>query len=134
MRPSRSLPEFFVDRSLARRDVAEALREAGWLVRTHLEVFGERDEHVPDVEWLELCGREGWIVLTMDRRIRYHRSEIAAIRRHGVRAFVLATGNLTAAQQAQRFVSNGARILVQAAEPGPFVCAVHADRIVRLYP
>src|SRR3990172_1124596 len=38
---SLSLPEFFIDRSLARRDVAEALRGAGWLVRTHLEVFGD---------------------------------------------------------------------------------------------
>lgn len=82
MPPSRSQPEFFVDRSLA---------------RTHLEVFGERDQDVTDVEWLELCGREGWVVLTMDRRIRYRRAEIAAIRRHRVQAFVLTSGNLTAA-------------------------------------
>ena len=90
---SLSLPEFFIDRSLARRDVAEALRGAGWLVRTHLEVFGDRDQEITDVEWLELCGREAWIVLTMDRRIRYHRAEVAAIRRHRVRAFVLTSGN-----------------------------------------
>jgi hypothetical protein len=70
VRHSPSPPEFFVDRSLARRDVAAALRLAGWTVRTHIEVFGARDEVVEDVEWLERCGHQGWIVLTMDRRIR----------------------------------------------------------------
>ncbi len=134
MPPSRSQPEFFIDRSLARRDVADALRRDGWLVRTHLEVFGERDQEVTDVEWLELCGREGWVVLTMDRRIRYHRAEIAAIRRHRVQSFVLTTGNLTAGQQAQRFVHNAARIAAACEVSGPFVYAVHPKRIVRIYP
>ncbi len=134
MPPSRSQPEFFVDRSLARRDVAEALRREGWLVRTHLEVFGERDQDVTDVEWLELCGREGWVVLTMDRRIRYRRAEIAAIRRHRVQAFVLTSGNLTAAQQAQRFAHNAARIAAACDVAGPFVYVVHPKRIARIYP
>lgn len=134
MPPSQSLPEFFIDRSLARRDVAEALRSAGWLVCTHLEVFGDRDQEVTDVEWLELCGREGWIVLTMDRRIRYHRAEIAAIRRHRVRAFVLTSGNLSASQQAQRFVANAERIYAASEARGPLVYTVHPTRIVRIFP
>ncbi len=134
MQHSRSQPEFFIDRSLARRDVAEALRGVGWLVRTHLEVFGNRDQEVTDVEWLELCGREGWIVLTMDRRIRYHRAEIAAIRRHRVRAFVLTSANLTASQQAQRFVTNAERMHVACEALGPFVYTVHPTRIVRVFP
>ena len=134
MPPSRSRPEFFIDRSLARRDVAEALRRAGWRVRTHLEVFGDRDEQVPDVEWLELCGSEGWVVLTMDKRIKYHRAEIAAVRRHRVRAFVLTSGNLSAAQQAQRFLDNAGRILTACDAPGPLVFAVQQRRIVRIYP
>jgi hypothetical protein len=131
---SPSPPEFFIDRSLARRDVAEALRGMGWLVRTHLEVFADRDQDVTDVEWLELCGRQGWVVLTMDRRIRYHRAEIAAIRRYKVRAFVLPSGNLAAAQQAQRYVDNAAGIFEACAAPGPFVYTVHPTRIVRIFP
>jgi PIN like domain len=79
----RSRPEFFLDRSLAGR-VAESLRAASWNVRTHIEVYGGRDEGVEDVEWLELCGREGWIALTKDRRVRYRPFEIAAVRRHRV--------------------------------------------------
>ncbi len=132
--PSHSRPEFFVDRSLGGRDVAESLREAGWTLRTHAEVYGSRDERVRDVEWLELCGREGWPVLTMDRRIRYRRAEIAAIRRHKVKAFVLTSGNLTAADQAQRFIRNAARIDESCGDRGPFVYAVHAQRIVRIFP
>lgn len=103
-------------------------------MRTHLEVYGDRDQAVTDLEWLELCGRRDWAVLTMDRRIRYHRAEIAAIRRHRVKAFALTSGNLTAAGQAERFVANAERIEAACAEPGPFVYAVHADRIVRIYP
>jgi PIN like domain len=54
---SRRPPEFFVDRSLGRHRVPEALRQTGWTLRTHHEVYGERDEQVADVEWLEFCGR-----------------------------------------------------------------------------
>lgn len=89
MRPSPSRPEFFLDRSLGGRALGQALRAAEWDVHTHREIYGERDEEIPDVEWLERCGREGWIVLTMDRRIRYRRTEIAAIRRFRVKAFAL---------------------------------------------
>lgn len=134
MLPFLSRPEFFLDRSLARRVVAGMLREAGWSVRTHIEVFGTRDQEVGDVEWLELCGREGWIALTMDRRIRYHRAEIAAIRRHGAKAFVLASGNLRAVDQACRFLGNEALILAACIDPGPFVYAVHTGRIERIFP
>ena len=134
MPPFRSRPEFFLDRSLARRVVAEALRSAGWSVRTHIEVFGDRDQEVHDVEWLELCGREAWTVLTMDRRIRYHREEIAAIRRHGVKAFVLASGNLAAPDQARRFIDNQAAIVAACGEAGPFVYAVRSDGIARIFP
>lgn len=134
MPPFPSRPEFFLDRSLARRVVAGMLRSAGWSIRTHIEVYGGRDQEVEDVEWLELCGREGWIALTMDRRVRYHPAEIAAIRRHRVKAFALASGNLRAADQAHRFLGNEALILVACIDPGPFVYAVHTGRIERIFP
>jgi hypothetical protein len=73
-------------------------------------------------------------VLTKDRRLRYRPTEIQAIRRFGVRAFVLTGGSLTAAEQAARFDRSRARIEDACAEVGPFVYAVHADRIVRVSP
>jgi uncharacterized protein with PIN domain len=132
-RSSRPL-EFFVDYSLGRHRVAQALRAAGWLLRTHHEVYGERDEEVADEEWLELCGREGLPVLTKDRRLRYRPAEIAAIRRFGVRAFVLTGGSLTAAEQAARFERSRPRIEAACNACGPFVYAVQAERIVKIFP
>jgi hypothetical protein len=132
--PSLSQPEFFLDRSLGGRDVAEALRHAGWILRTHVEVYGDRDQDVEDVEWLELCGHKDWPALTMDRRIRYRPAEIAAVRRHRVKLFALTSGNLTAADQAERFVRNGSRIALACTEAGPSVHAVHATQIVRIFP
>ena len=129
-----SQPEYFVDRSLGRHRVPEALRAAGWILRTHYEVFGDRDEDVPDVEWLELCSREALVVLTADKRLRYRPEEIAAIRRHRVKAFVLVGGSLQAAEQVRRFERNRDRIAAACSEPGPFVYLVHAERIVRGFP
>lgn len=126
-------PEFFVDRSLGRYRVPAALRAAGWRIRTHHEVFGTRDQEVPDVEWLELCSREGWIVLTADRRLRYRPDEVDVIRTHGVRAFVLVGGSLRADEQVARLEHNRERIAAASADPGPFVYSVHATTITRVF-
>lgn len=126
--------EFFLDRSLGRYRVAQALRAAGWTLRTHYEVYGDRDEEVPDVEWLGFCGRKNLPVLTKDRRLRYRPAEIEVIRRFGVRAFVLTGGSLTAHEQAARFDRSRSRIDEACAAAGPFVYAVYADRIVSVFP
>lgn len=103
-------------------------------MHTHLEVFNVRDQRIADVEWLELCGQRGWPALTMDRRIRYRPAEIAAIRRHRVRVFALASGNLTVEEQAARFIRNRRRIELACETGGPLVYAVHASEIVRVFP
>ncbi len=127
-------PEFFVDRSLGRHRVPQALRERGWLLRTHHEVYGERDEEILDVEWLELCGREDMPVLSKDRRLRYRPAEIDTIRGFGVRAFILTAGSLSGAEQASRFDRSRARIEEACLDTGPLVYKVHANRIVRVFP
>ncbi len=127
-------PEFFVDRSLGRHLVPNALRDRGWVLRTHHGVYGERDEEIPDVEWLELCGSSDMPVLSKDRRLRYRPAEIDAIRRQGVRAFVLTAGSLSGVEQAARFDRSRARIEEACLAAGPFVYAVHANRIVRVFP
>jgi PIN like domain len=130
--PSPPPLEAFVDRGLGRYLVPQALRDAGLVVHTMVEVFGSREQDVADDEWLERAGRDGWIVFTKDKRIRYRHVEIEAIRTHGVKAFVLASGNLTGQQQAARFVANLGRIRTVAQEDGPYVYAVHERRIARL--
>lgn len=114
--------------------VPEALRALGWTVRTMHEVYGPRDEDVPDVEWLERCGHEGWVALSKDKNIRHNPLERAAVDGYAVRMFVIASGRLTGAEQAERFAVNAAGIADACEEPGPFIYVVKARGIERLHP
>jgi len=97
--PSRNA--LFIDRSLGRRIVADALRQAGAEVHVH-------DDHFPpdarDEEWLRVVGEHGWIVLTKDKMIRYRGPELAALINAGVRAFVLTGRNLQGREMGEIFV------------------------------
>jgi predicted nuclease of predicted toxin-antitoxin system len=92
---------FFIDRSLGKRIVPEALRLAGETVEIH-------DDHfVPDAkdaDWLSEVGRRGWIVLTKDARIRYRMIEQQAMTRSSVAAFILTAGDVTGAEMANIFI------------------------------
>lgn len=45
---------------------------------------------VPDSEWLARAGREGWLVISRDEKIRYRPGERRAILENNVGAFILA--------------------------------------------
>jgi predicted nuclease of predicted toxin-antitoxin system len=91
-------PVFFVDRSLGRHKFAGALREAGMHVEVHDDLF---PGNAPDEMWLSAAGQNGWVVLTKDKNIRYHRREKEALVAHGVRAFVLTPKDVTADEMAE---------------------------------
>jgi hypothetical protein len=59
-----ALHVFFVERSLGRRVVADALRQAGVRVEIHADYFADRTE---DPVWLSQVGPRGWIVLMKDK-------------------------------------------------------------------
>lgn len=91
-------------------------------VIAHDDVFPQGTE---DRIWLARAGAEAWVVLTKDQAIRYSPAELAAIRRVGVREFVLTKGNLTSEQMADAFVAARPaieRLLQQ--ERGPFIARV----------
>jgi hypothetical protein len=99
------------------------------------EHYGEQiGQGVIDTDWLQLAGENGWPVLAKDERIRYRPAERAAIVRHGVRAFYLTSGNLTAEQMAKAFNDNQAAIWKQAGEHGPGLFAVTRTSIRALEP
>ncbi|WP_437796354.1 hypothetical protein [Sorangium sp. So ce693] len=52
---------YFVDRSLGRGLVVEALRAAKLAHDDHFA------QNTPDAEWLVEIGRRGWVVLTKDK-------------------------------------------------------------------
>lgn len=98
------LPEplvFFLDRSLGKKRIATALREAGAIVHIHDDYFppDARDE-----QWLSHVGRKGWVVLTKDHRIRYWNLERTALMQAGVGAFILTGGDLQGDEMARIFV------------------------------
>src|SRR4051794_22134213 len=77
---------FFVDRSLGRVTVPNALRKVGLKVEVHADHF---DHDAPDTEWLRRCGEEGWVVLAKDRAIKKNPLERQALISHGLAAFFL---------------------------------------------
>lgn len=103
----RSDVKLFVDRSLGRYAVANALRLAGFPVVAHDEVF---PQGTSDDVWLERAGSEGWVVLSADKAIRRRPSEQDAILQHRVRIVIVTSGNLTAERQGELFVQAGRRI------------------------
>lgn len=122
---------FFVDRSLGRRIVPDLLRQVGEDVRVHDDHFPQNAE---DRVWLAEAGKQGWIVLTKDARIRYRAIESAALRAAGVRAFVLtARGDLSGREMAEIFIKALAPIkaLCMKAAP-PFIARVSREGHVTL--
>jgi len=87
-----------------------------------------------DVVWLERAGREGWIVLTKDRAIRWRAVECMALMTAGVRAFTLTSGNLQGKEMAEIFVKAlpAMRRFAVAHEP-PFIGAVAKNGRVTLF-
>src|SRR5690348_8374043 len=84
-------PVFFLDRSLGKIRIATALRQTGAIVHIHDDYF---PPNAKDEDWLTQVGRNGWIVLTKDHRIRYRNLEREALMNAGVGAFILTAVDL----------------------------------------
>jgi predicted nuclease of predicted toxin-antitoxin system len=100
------LPEpfvYFVDRSLGREVIVEALRAAGQEAHAHDAHFAPDTE---DAEWLVEVGRRGWVVLTKDKNIRRNELERVAIVQAKVACFMLGSGNMKADDMARLFIDN----------------------------
>jgi hypothetical protein len=84
---------FYLDESIYSRILAEALESAGVLVRRPgVDVpFG-----TPDEIWLDTAGRQSWIVLMRDQRVRHRTLELHALKSAKVGAFVMTAGQATA--------------------------------------
>lgn len=127
------LPDLFLDRSLGRIKVPTLLRAAGLRLVTLAEHYGiPADETVLDEAWLELAGTQGWVVFMKDTRIRYNSAEREAVKSHRVRCFCLSSQSLSGDAMAGRFLSNLRRITAACDQPGPFIYAVHKNRIEKL--
>lgn len=92
---------FFLDRSLGKHTVANALRTSGFEVLVHDDHFAQ---NATDEQWLGEVGKKGWIVLTKDKRFHNRVLEITAIARSHARVFKLTAGSLQGLEMADVFV------------------------------
>jgi len=119
---------FFIDRSLGKNTVANHLRAKGVSVRIHDEHF---PPDAPDSTWLASVGRQGWLVLTKDKRIQHRVIEQAAVAAASVRLFALSGGNLTGDEMGAVFAKAHRRIINAArANQPPFIARVYKDGTV----
>ncbi|MCY3968116.1 MAG: hypothetical protein OXF21_06095 [bacterium] len=127
------LPDLFLDRSLGRIRVPALLRQASLRLITLAEHYGTpADEDVLDEEWLRLASSKNWVVFMKDKRIRYNPRERDVVAAYSVRCFCLSSQQLKAEDMAARYVNNLDAITQACQEPGPFIYAVHKNRIERL--
>jgi hypothetical protein len=77
---------------------------------------------VVDELWLTEAGKNGWIVLTRDKRIRYRKLERDALQAANVRAFVFTGGNVTA-RETGAILARALRKMDRICQsvPGPFI-------------
>jgi hypothetical protein len=103
--------------------VPEALRAAGAQCHAHDDLF---DRNTSDVEWLARAGRERWVVLTRDQRIRYHQVERDALVSAGVQCFTVTSAKLTGPEAAELLVSaiGSMKRLIARHQGRPFIAKV----------
>lgn len=125
--------EFFVDRSLGGVVVPGLLRDAGFVLQTMRERYGERRaQRMTDEEWLADVGAAGLVVLMKDKHVRTRPAEQAVVRAHGVRCFCITRGHLTGREMAALLVGAQAAIRRACRRPGPFVYHVNASGLTRV--
>jgi len=114
----------FFDRSIP-RSVPEALR----LVRDDirwLDGLWPNQLNLKDTVWLEHCGRNDWLAVTRDKRVRTRPAERAMLRDANVGAFILTSpSNLSRWEQLRLFAKHldeMERLFLDT--PRPFVYAV----------
>ncbi len=121
---------FFIDRSLGKYDVPDALRSAGHECEIHDDHFAQDTE---DEVWLAELAARRWVVLTKDERIRYRPLEADALRRAGLRVFVVICGSVTGTATAEILLKAMPRIVNLArGKRAPFICYVYKDSSVKM--
>jgi predicted nuclease of predicted toxin-antitoxin system len=120
---------FFIDRSLGKRDVPDALRAAGHGCECHDDHW---DQNTPDSTWLAGVAARNWVVLTKDERIRYRPLELQALRAAHLRVFIVICGNVRGVETAKILLD--AMRLIHAAlrtRRGPFIYYVYKDSNIK---
>lgn len=134
MPSSQTPPEFFIDRSLGRHRLPDALRRVGYVVHTMWDVYGrDAEQHVADVQWITEGATRGWVLLSKDAKMRHRTLELEAIESSSARVFLLTNQQLTGAEQVEIYLNNINRIVRLSRKPGPCVYGIYRDYVSLLW-
>jgi hypothetical protein len=113
------------------RKILDVLNAAGIPVERHLANF---PRGTPDEDWLPIVGKNGWVLLTTDARIRYRTNEKRAVMENNVRMFYFSSNNLSGQQMASALEVALPRMRRIFAKQNPPFCAAitrSGDVVVR---
>jgi hypothetical protein len=79
-------PVFFVDADLSDRIFCQILTDAGIRFERHDDHF---DPGTSDEEWLSVAGKNDWIALSHNKKIRRNSAQVDRLMEAGLRAFML---------------------------------------------
>lgn len=83
------------------------------------------DTGTDDETWIPETARQGWLIITRDRRIQEHRAEIEAVRASGARMVNLASDDaLDRFAQLEVLMCQWRRVQAMLDEKGPFIYTV----------
>lgn len=118
---------FFLDRNLGSKQLAEALRKEGFVVRVHDDYF--KPDEADDV-WLASCGQRTWVAITPDRRILKDPISMRAIGENKGRVLFLPQNNKNPQMWAPILIGNWSRIkAVLSTRTPPFVGRVSPNGV-----
>lgn len=122
---------FFVDRSLGEKIVPDELTAFGLKIERHSTHFAQ---DAPDIEWLEACGENGWVVLAKDKNIKKNLLERQVLLNSGVAAFFLTRGGYKGEEMAKAIIKSLKRIanLIQSQQK-PFIARINLDGKAELW-
>jgi hypothetical protein len=121
----------FLDENICNcQPLLESLNHAGIQYERLLARFAAG---TPDSDWLPVVGKNEWVLLTVDQNIRYNELERLQVIKHGVREFVLTSGNLSGPEMAGVVTSALARMKrLCARQPAPFIATISKSGAVVL--
>lgn len=110
--------------------VPDALRAIGVTVERKTDHF---DQDTPDSVWLREVGKRRWIILSKDKSLTHNHIEIVELLKANTHSFLLTSGNFTAAEMANAFISAMREMQgIVHSTPAPVVASVSKSGNVRI--
>lgn len=130
-RNSRKRPVILVDRCLGWK-IVDALKRYG-VNAYHLgDIYPDDGAAVADVTWLEDAGQRGYLVLTLDSRVRHNSLEWETLLSNNTRVFTLTKRDPTEALKGLVVGRQLPNIIRRGNRPGPCFWRVQGETVTRI--